>query len=107
MSSRPIRNAAQVAPTLIAFVAINLFDAASTWIGLVHGLRESNPVPSLLLYSGGLGAMFGFKLLAMGLAVGIVLYFGARVPGVVRSLRLMNWVVGAVVVANVAQLVLL
>lgn len=51
-----------LAALLVLFALLNIGDLASTYVGLVHGLAEGNPLMSQLLAHYGFGALIADKV---------------------------------------------
>jgi uncharacterized membrane protein len=92
---------------LTAFAGINLADIATTHAGLERGFSESNVLPAYLLSVGGPELMYLFKVAVVLLVIFMVLKLSPRYPRLWHGIRISNVLVGLVVVANFAQLVLL
>lgn len=93
-----------LASLLALFALLNIGDLASTYVGLLHGLDEGNPLMSRLLTHYGFGALIADKLIVVA-----AVSFGAFL------LRKLNWrmahavalfcdaLVFLVVLANIVQ----
>ncbi len=55
------------------FVLLNVWDALTTWAGISSGIPEGNPIPALLIESGGIGALVLAKMALVALLGGAVL----------------------------------
>jgi hypothetical protein len=51
---------------LAVFALLNLGDLASTYLGIMHGLNEGNPIMSRLLAHYGFSALIADKLIVIG-----------------------------------------
>lgn len=95
-------------PLLVAiFAMLNAGDLASTFLGLQSGMREGNPLMSLLLSSYGFGALILYKMLvivAVGAGVFFLRIFQRRVAHV--TIWICNLLVLGVVVSNLMQFTL-
>ena len=89
------------------YVALNLGDVISTYLGLRHGLSEGNPMMRMLLSHDGFGALIAYKI-----AITVVVLMGLWLLGVwsVRAARvallICNTLVALVVILNFAQFAL-
>ena len=90
--------------SLSAFVLLNVLDAFTTWLGMSHGFREANLLPSLLMSLGGQEALFGLKVVSVLAALAIVLWFGQSVPALWRGMRIANVFLGLIVLSNSLQM---
>ena len=94
-------------PVLSAFVLLNVLDVVTTWLALRLGLMEGNPLPAALLSAGGTTGLFGFKVIATLLVIGVVLRLSRPFPGVWRALRVSNLFLCLIVFLNAMQLLLI
>lgn len=88
----------------LLYVALNIGDLVSTWVGLHAGLREGNPLMSHLLFLHGFGALIAYKFIvvvAVGLGVGFLHRTYGRVALI--TLAVCNGLVGLAVLLNVVQ----
>jgi hypothetical protein len=93
-----------LAPLLALFALLNAGDLASTYMGLLNGMREGNPLMGALLAQYGFGALIVYKLLVIAaVTTGIVFLhtFHRRVANV--TIWICNALVLLVVVINVLQ----
>lgn len=106
-AARPARLPATrsfLVPLLGLFALLNAGDLASTYVGLLHGMREGNPLMGALLAQYGFGALILYKLLVIAAVVAGIMFlraFHRRVASV--TIWVCNALVLLVVVINVAQ----
>lgn len=98
-SCSPIRLA-----SLACFLALNFFDAITTYLGIRIGLSEANRIPALLLDLGGEWAMYLFKVLIVLLLVGSILRLSVFYRRLWHALHTSNALLALVVLANTASI---
>ncbi len=89
---------------LTLFAALNLLDMASTFLALQVGLPEANGIPSMLLARGGESAMYLFKAMTALFVMAAVLRLSRYYRRLGHGLRAANWLLTAVVLLNLLQL---
>lgn len=86
---------------ILLWIAGNLLDATSTWIGLQMGLVEANPLPQALLYGLGPAAFWGTKaVLTLALPFLVAYLARSRHPVIWAAQTLCTASVGLIVVWN-------
>ena len=89
---------------LLLALAVNLADALTTQFGLSIGIPEGNPIPAMMLASGGRLALFGSKFVFLGALVLLISVLGRRFPKLWHTFTVTNFVLLAVVLSNSAQI---
>lgn len=90
------------------YVALNLGDVVSTYVGLEHGLSEGNPMMRALLIHDGFAALIVYKvLITLVVLMGLWLLGAWSIRAARVALLVCNTVVALVVLLNVAQFALL
>jgi hypothetical protein len=93
---------------LSVYVALNLGDLISTYVGLHSGLHEGNPLMGSLLREHGFGALIVYKVLVIVAVVAglqVLRHRHARLAGI--TLAICNVLVGLAVLLNLLQYALL
>ncbi len=89
---------------LVVFALLNVGDVLSTYMGLQSGMREGNPLMSLLLAHYGFVSLIGYKLLVVLAVSGGVLLLRSFQLSVARvTIGICNVLVLLVVLLNLAQ----
>jgi hypothetical protein len=97
-------NARLLMASLALYVAVNLADLISTYIGLQHGLHEGNPLMSHLLAGYGFGALTAYKVFVVGIVSCGVLLLRKAYPHVARiTIVICNLLVACAVLLNIVQ----
>lgn len=89
---------------LLIALFLNLGDALSTHIGLAGGLCEGNPIPAMLLASGGEFAWVGTKFAFVTTVILLVCLLDRRYPKLWHTFTVTNVVLLAAVLSNSAQI---
>ena len=103
--SRLLRAAPVLALLIGLFILLNIGDLVSTYVALGIGMREGNPLMSVLLARFGFGALILYKLLVVAVVgIGVVLLrrFHPRLAQI--TILVCNVLVLLAVVLNVVQL---
>jgi hypothetical protein len=93
---------------LAVYVAFNIGDVISTYIGLRSGLHEGNPLMGSLLREHGFGALIVYKVLVVIVVVAgvrVLQHRYARLAGI--TITICNVLVGLAVLLNLLQYTLL
>ncbi len=88
------------------YFLLTLGDIVSTEIGMRNGLQEANILPSWVMSTFGRVEMYALRLGLTALVFLVVSQLVRRYPGVWMSVLVLNWMVGAVVFANLLQTIL-
>ncbi len=89
---------------VVVFAVLNAADLISTFVGLHHGMREGNPLMSMLLATYGFAALVFYKVIVVAaVAFGVRLLREFRVSVAKVTIVVCNLLVLFVVIANVAQ----
>jgi hypothetical protein len=90
------------------YLALNVGDVVSTYVGLQHGLAEGNPLVAALLTHDGFGALIVYKVIITLLVLLGVWVLSAWSDRAARlAVLICNALVALVVILNVAQVALL
>ena len=103
-----VRHAGSLWLWLAVYVAFNVGDLVSTYIGLHSGLHEGNPLMGSLLREHGFGALIVYKLLvviAVVVGVQVLRHRHARLASI--TITICNTLVGLAVLLNLVQYALL
>ncbi|MFI5271519.1 MAG: DUF5658 family protein [Ktedonobacterales bacterium] len=89
---------------LALFALLNAGDIVSTFVGLQGGLREGNPLMSVLLMRYGFSALIAYKLLVIGVvAAGVFLLRDLHLRVAHVTMWICNLLVLGVVLSNIVQ----
>jgi uncharacterized integral membrane protein len=89
---------------VIVFAVLNVGDLASTYVGLASGMREGNPLMSVLLANFGFGALILYKMLVIVAVAAGVLFLSIVHRRVAHAtIWICNLLVLGVVVSNIVQ----
>lgn len=107
--ARKVRDGGRWLPELLVlFAVLNIGDIVSTFIGLAGGMREGNPLMSMLLEHYGFGALIFYKaLVIVAVTAGIYLLRAFHTSIATITIWICNALVLGVVVMNVVQYVAL
>lgn len=89
---------------LSTFALVNALDVLTTHVALASGLSEGNPIPALLLRSGGELSMYAVKLIVW-LGLVIMAFYFTRWRLRWRAVQGVTVVLALVVISNTLQIV--